>query len=145
MKLEIVVRSPKLSATIDSNEAHIRLLFGTWLAAKMCPWFVIPGFISSVTAIILLIHKISDKSSSGVQELLFSYSIWLLLSITLFIGSKLAIWRIQNLFHYRRVRELFDVVACYHLAREGFDAAGRPRNEDREIKKTKKTSKKTAK
>ena len=126
MKLTIGVRSPRLSAIIESNEAHIRLLFGTWLAARLCLLFIGVGLIAALIGLVrcIMVPEINQKA----QNLLFPYSVWIVVCLVLIIGSVFAIWRIRNLFHYRRVRELFDVVACYHLARKGFDAAGRPRN-----------------
>ena len=127
MKLETSVRSPQLSAIIESNEAHIRLLFGTWLAARLCFPLVVIGLTAAVIGVVRCISAFDVNQRA--QDLLFPYSVWVVLSLALILGSAFAIWRIQNLFHYRRVRELFDVVACYHLACEGFDAAGRPRNQ----------------
>lgn len=126
MKLTIGIRSPQLSAIIESNEAHIRLLFGTWLAAKLCIYFVVIGLIAALIG--LARCKYDNEMQQKAQDLLFPYSVWIVVCIIMITGSVFAICRIRNLFHYRRVRELFDVVACYHLACEGFDAAGRPRN-----------------
>ena len=45
MKVETEMRSPELSAVIESNEAHIRLLFGVWLVAKSCIQFLWGGLL----------------------------------------------------------------------------------------------------
>lgn len=116
MKLETHMRSPQLSAIIESNEAHIRLLFGIWRAARLCLPFVLIGI--GVAFIGIYRCTIVTSGAPKSQQLLFPYSVWLVLTLVLAAGSAFSIWRIQNLFHYRRVRELFDIVVCFHLARQ---------------------------
>jgi hypothetical protein len=50
--------------------------------------------------------------------------IWLAITALLLICNLGARWRIESLFHYRRVREIFDILECYHLAYHGFELDG---------------------
>jgi hypothetical protein len=125
MKLETLVRSPQLSAIIESNEAHIRLLFGTWSACRVCLLFVAGGVVVSILGYVLPLLR--QDSSPGTMFSHLSYEIWVCITVLLLLGTIAAKRQIEKLFHYRRVRELFDVVACYQLACEGFDASGRPK------------------
>jgi hypothetical protein len=127
MKLETHIRSPRLSAIIDSNEAHIRLLFGTWLASWLCLPFLALGLAAAAYGMSRCLCPGGCIETEKGQNLLLAYSLWAFLALILMLGSAFAIWRIQSLFHYRRVRELFDVIACMHLAVTGFDSAGQPR------------------
>lgn len=126
MKLETSLRCPQLSAIIESNEAHIRLLFGTWSACRVCLIPTAVGVTVSALGFALSVSWPNPAPSSDFQQL--SYVAWGFITLLLFLGTITGKRQIEKLFHYRRVRELFDVVACYHLACEGFDAAGRPKN-----------------
>jgi len=124
MKFETSLRCPHLSATIESNEAHIRMLFGTWQACRVCRWFVFAGAGASLSGCVL---SVADPKVliSGASPL-FPYILWTLVSLVLLYAAVRCKERIESLFHYRRVREIFDIVACYHLACQGFDEAGQP-------------------
>lgn len=125
MKLETALRCPQLSAVIESNEAHIRMLFGTWLACRLGRWFVPIGLVASVIGCLWTwTHPVAENLG---DSLLLAYTLWVVITLLVLGGTLYAKDRIEGLFHYRRVRELFDVVVCYHLALEGFDRAGRPR------------------
>jgi len=126
MKLITSIRSPHLSAIIESNEAHIRLLFGTWHASRLCLPFVIIGFVTSLFG--LIFFQYYSQSIMNTGELAFQFFVWLLVTIVMILGSLFISNRIKNLFHYRRVRELFDIVACTHLACMGFDASGQKKS-----------------
>ncbi len=120
LKLETRARSPRLSALIESNEAHIRMLFGAWLAVRLCRGLLVIGFTCSTIGFVRSI-VLADP-----RHLLFAYSAWMVVTSAIVIGAWLSARHIERLFHYRRVRELFDVVACAYFAREGFDLAGNP-------------------
>ncbi len=120
LKLETHARSPRLSALIESNEAHIRMLFGAWLAVRLCRGLLVIGFTCSTIGFVRSI-VLADP-----RHLLFAYSAWMVVTSAIVIGAWLSARHIERLFHYRRVRELFDVVACAYFAREGFDLAGNP-------------------
>lgn len=125
MKLETALRCPQLASIIDSNEAHIRLLFGTWLACLHSRKFIIAGLVLSACSMALESGLLICSASA--HHFPTSSLIWLLITLGLYRGSESAIVRIESLFHYRRVREIFDIVTCYHLACQGFDASGRPK------------------
>lgn len=114
MKLETLLRCPELSATIESNEAHIRMLFGTWRACRLGFWLTIPGMLVSVYGCFKLWDAPIPLMAG--RPLLFPYMIWTLITLVLLFGTFFGKRRIEELFHYRRVRELLDVVVAYHLA-----------------------------
>jgi hypothetical protein len=123
MKLETSLRCPQLAAIIDSNEAHIRLMFGTWLACCYLRYFTITGVAVSLFNVALTIYgKHADSFSYSLHVSL----LWALITGLLLAGSECGIRKIESLFHYRRVREVFDIVACYHFACRGFDVSGQP-------------------
>lgn len=125
MKLETSILCPQLSAIIESNEAHIRLLFGTWSACRVCLIPTVVGVTVSVLGIVLSLSRPNPALFNNLPQL--SYVVWGFVTLLLFLGTIAVKKQIEKLFHYRRVRELFDVVACYHLACKGFDAAGCPK------------------
>ncbi|HYO91538.1 MAG TPA: hypothetical protein VEQ40_07875 [Pyrinomonadaceae bacterium] len=111
MKLEVGLRSPELSSVIESNEAHVRLLFGTWQAITTSRRFVIAGlvlsFIGPLSRFIPTTHLAPPSPS---------YIICILIGGTVFVGITWAKNRIENLFHYQRVRELTHIIGCAHYA-----------------------------
>ena len=128
MKFETAVRSPQLSAIIESNEAHIRLMFGTWLACRATFIFIVLGCVMSAVSLVIAGLRASAPTSHVDSRTTFLP--WIVITLFLGLGNDQARRRIENLFHYRRVRELFDIVACYHLARTTSDASGRRADED---------------
>jgi hypothetical protein len=85
MKLAISVGSPQLSGIIESNEAHIRLLFGTWLAARLCLGFVGIGFIAGLIGLVRCMA--TPETNEIGQNLLFPYWVWIVVCILLILGS----------------------------------------------------------
>jgi hypothetical protein len=127
MKLETSFRCPQLSAIIESNEAHIRLFFGTWSACRVCLKPTVVGVTVSVLGVIISMSRPNPTLFSDLPQL--SYVAWGFITLLLLLGTIGGKKQIEKLFHYRRVRELFDVVACYHLACKGFDATDHPKKE----------------
>jgi hypothetical protein len=118
MKLETFILSPQLSAIVDSNEAHIRMLFGTWLACRHTTRFVIAGAVG-----ITVSGAIAARTWWRLGEPSYWTGptiVWVTLVYLLTYGALQARKRIETVFHYRRVRELFDIVACYHFALKGY-------------------------
>lgn len=109
MKLEIALRSPQLSAEVESNEAHVRLLAGAWQAVRIGKWLVLGGFLASLAGTVL---HLKDGSPGTCLTFLFT---GVLLAV-LGAGMLWARWRTESLFHYQRVRELTQIVGSYHLA-----------------------------
>ena len=123
MKLETFLRCPQLSAIIDSNEAHIRLMFGTWLAFRHSRFLTAIGAAAALGMATGVLARVAPGWNS---HLVPAYWLWFVVATLLLWGTYRGSKRIESLFHYRRVRELFDIVACYHLALQGFDSAGQP-------------------
>jgi len=113
MKLEVMTESPELSAIIESNEAHIRLMFGTWVAIMTTWRLVILGAALSVLA--LAIGALTSSARSAQASAPCGMS--LLLSAAILMAMQWAKVRIEHLFHYQRVRELFHIVACAYYVR----------------------------
>ena len=109
MKLEVGLRSPELSSVIESNEAHVRLLFGAWQAITTSRRFVIAGLVISCLG--PLSRYIPTPHLSPPTP---SYILSFLVGGTIFVGMTWAKNRIENLFHYQRVRELTHIVGCAH-------------------------------
>ncbi len=99
-KLQIKAQNADLSAMVESNEAHIRLIFGMWQAVRICflPLFIIAIAISRTLWI----------SDSETQNLEFGLAVL----IVILYGTVWVRLRIENLFHYQRVRELYYIVAA---------------------------------
>ena len=124
MKIETSLRCPQLSGIIESDEAHIRMLYGTWLACRICRGFIVAGFVIVVIGSVM--SRCTPNSLVSRGDLFAAYLIWASFTGLLLIGTFSGKRQIEKLFHYRRVRELFDVVACYDLACKGFSPAGQP-------------------
>lgn len=109
MKLEIALLSPQLSAEVESNEAHVRLLAGAWQAIRIGKWPVVGGILASLvgTGLNLKVGEIG-----AARGFLFAS----VLLVVLAAGMLWAKRRTESLFHYQRVRELTQIVGSYHLA-----------------------------
>jgi hypothetical protein len=106
-KIEVFHKSPQLSSIIESNEAHIRLTFGTWRVSTMFLWVAL-AFIAALLIMALLIPHLS------LRQLSLIIVIELLIASLLFFAKKM----IENQFHYQRIKELVQILACTKLARE---------------------------
>ena len=112
MKLDVSQKRPELSANIESNEAHVRLLFGSWRAIQTSLPIMILGAILSLSGAIGLINMIPRlPAPHGLYALWFAGDILLLAGM---IWTRLII---QKLFHYQRVRELTYIVGCFWYVR----------------------------
>jgi len=112
MKLEVSQKRPDLSANIESNEAHVRLLFGTWRAIQTCLPVVVIGALLSLAGVVGLTSMIARFPAPHAL-----YAVWCAGDILLLTGM---IWTrqiIQKLFHYQRVRELTYIVGCLWYVR----------------------------
>jgi hypothetical protein len=114
MKIEVMTESPELSAVIESNEAHVRLMFGTWMAIKTTRNYVRAGTILSFFG--LIVTKI--ESNNQMFPISMPFGLSLLLCIIILMAMQWAKVSIEHLFHYQRVRELYHIVASLYFIRK---------------------------
>lgn len=114
MKLEITATAPELSAIVESNEAHVRLMFGTWVAIMTTRYFVVFGAVLSILGLAGAAVASSTRSPATSPP----YGLSLILCVAIFMAMQWAKVRIEHLFHYQRVREIFHIVACFYHARK---------------------------
>jgi hypothetical protein len=110
MKLSIRLFCPELSMLIESKEAHVRLMAGSWAAFRFSQW---PIWL----ALIILIVFFRDSFWA------YLFINMVLLAIIFFCNRQ-----IESLFHYRRVSELFHIVQSAYFAeqrKEQHDAAAK--------------------
>jgi len=107
MKLEILNESSDLSAIVESNEAHIRLLFGIWQITKSTVYFLYVGFILSLFGVLETCCQWFE-----FPKALIPYLPTLVFIILLILAIKISKNRIEFLFHYQRVRELTHILGC---------------------------------
>lgn len=112
MKLEVSQKRPDLSANIESNEAHVRLLFGTWRAIQTSLPVVVLGSLLSLAGGVGLTNMIA-----GLPVPHGLYAIWFAGDVLLVAGMVWTRRIIQKLFHYQRVRELTYIVGCLWYVR----------------------------
>lgn len=120
MKLDIMQKSPELSAVVESNEAHIRLMSGTWSAIRSTIGLVLTGILLSL--IFVMLSLINSKFrilglEFATEGNTFPYLFALIITSTLLGAMLWAKYRIESLFHYRRVGELLFIVQAAHLVR----------------------------
>lgn len=123
MKLEISLRSPALAAAVESNEAHVRLMSGTWLSLRASYVPVMIGLAISIVAhaathaawircCLPLSNSVLTPGSAP------NYLVMCLIGITLLGSMRWSQMRIESLFHYRRVGELVFIVMAAHEAQK---------------------------
>jgi hypothetical protein len=112
MKLQVLAKSPDLSAVIESNEAHVRLMFGTWVAIMACWRLMFVGVCVSAIGLAIL----AVPGCRQIQLAHPPFATTLIIGIALLVGMYWARTRIESLFHYQRVRELTHIVACAYYA-----------------------------
>lgn len=111
MKMDIREHCPELMGPLESKEAHIRLMAGTWAAFRFSLPFV------AITAVAMLVVSLLAKSLN-IQNNVGSVWLFFFICSLCAIGMWISIWRIKKLFHYRRVNELFHIVEAADLARQ---------------------------
>jgi len=106
MKLRVMLKAPEIAALLESKEAHIRLLSGTWGAIRSTRRLVFVGVGMSVLGLVAVcICQSHEAICPNV------YGACLLVSGTLVMIMEWSRRTIERLFHYQRVRELFLIVA----------------------------------
>lgn len=121
MKLDIFLANPQLSDVVDSNEAHIRLMAGIWLATRTTTGFLITGLVVASIGLILihssLLHDLASVPGFTVADAP-PYAAFLAVNAFLLASGFWAVRRIESLFHYRRVNELVFITMAAHVARQ---------------------------
>lgn len=115
MKMNIRLYCPDLSALIESKEAHIRLMSGTWAAFKFSQW---PIWIALIVLAAVGFAPQWVESVLHVQLSGHNYFVYMFININLLLVIYFCNQRIEKLFHYRRVSELFHIVQAAYLARQ---------------------------
>ncbi|HMB21266.1 MAG: hypothetical protein ACM33V_06150 [Chloroflexota bacterium] len=116
MKMKIRLQCPELSALIESKEGHIRLMAGTWAAFNFS---IIPVILALViVAAACFFHPWLKPHTVGY------YPFFCFININLLLIMILSNIRIKQLFHYRRVSELFHIVQSAYLAQQFSEKAG---------------------
>jgi|GEM_PF-3787836 len=113
MKLDISLHAPELAAIVESNEAHIRLMSGTWIAIRRTKWLLLVG--ACVCAITANSCVKPHSNGTGIGAFLWAYSIVNLVTFFALLWVKRII---EKLFHYRRVNELVWIVMAAHEAKK---------------------------
>jgi hypothetical protein len=115
MKMSIRLYCPELSSLVESKEAHIRLMAGTWTAFKFSQWPIwialiflaaagfAPQWLESILSIRLMDHN---------------YFVYMFINLNLLMVIFFCNQRIEKLFHYRRVSELFHIVQAAYFAQQ---------------------------
>ena len=107
LKMEIRQKCPELIGTLEGKEAHIRLMAGIWAVLQFVRWFVGTAFVL-LTLIAFGFLPFLHKS-----ETIYSF---IFICAFLLVGMWLANLRIEKLFHYRRVNELFHIVQAASIS-----------------------------
>ena len=126
MKIEIAALKPELSAIIESNEAHIRLLNGIWYAigktrkvimvgVTFCTLVFVVGSIVKFAPIASTLR--SKPDDLGQLPLFLLYGIALL---ALWLGMQWVRNQIEILFHHLRYREVTQILMCAAMARKKY-------------------------
>ena len=108
-KIEIFYKSPQLSTIIESNEAHIRLTYGTWRVSKLFFWVALAAL-----AVLLLALGLFRLPLLQFSLIIF---VELILAALLFYSKR----KIEFQFHYQRIKELVQILVCTKLARESHE------------------------
>lgn len=112
LKIKIAALKPELSEIIESNEAHVRLLFGTWYAVKTSFWLTMIGIALTVIAGSLRLDS-GLHGGSGFWPACYVY--FMVSAALLLCGLLWAKEKIERQFHYQRVRELTQIIICASL------------------------------
>lgn len=123
MKMDVILYCPELAGLIESNEAHIRLMAGTWTSIIYTSKLILTGLIISIVALVLLIVQwILSKYFNLTLPIMIHENPFFLINIIIVLSlyniMKWAREKIESLFHYRRVSELFFIVQAAVYANE---------------------------
>lgn len=114
MKMCIRMHCPELSGLIESKEGHIRLMAGTWAAFKLS---IAPVGLTLLLMVLITLHHFLEWrflfTATHDAYPLFVFANIILLAVMLWAKN-----RIEKLFHYRRVSELFHIVQAAYFAQQ---------------------------
>lgn len=121
MKLDISLYCDDLAANVESNEAHVRLMSGTWLAIKANLALIFVGASIAGLGIIIVYSDyirgaLNLTSNDFGKENAPAYPVFLSITIILLIIMHWAKNQIEELFHYRRVSELVYIIMAAEVA-----------------------------
>lgn len=127
MKLDILLHQPNLASVVDSNEAHIRLMSGTWLAIRYTQPLLLIGAVFSLVGLLVTyapgVHAMLRLDSSNLNaQNAPHYPVLFVLSLSMLAAATWARHKIESLFHYRRVNELLFIVMAADIARKEKDS-----------------------
>ncbi|MFH1158336.1 MAG: hypothetical protein V1721_05570 [Pseudomonadota bacterium] len=118
MKRKICSCRPDLAAINDSNEAHVRMLCGTWtaldfwltLSRSINFWYVVAGVF-----VLLCVSKFyCPELTFGLKEfasVVFGGLICVLFHVLMWLMKE----SIEKIFHRKRVHELVTILQLYHI------------------------------
>jgi hypothetical protein len=114
MKMSVRLHCPELNGLLESKEGHIRLMAGAWAAFSLSMRFV--GL-----SLVVLAVAVGVRYSSPLFFTRFShqdYFVYIFIDLCLTAVMYLSNRRIEKLFHYRRVSELFHIVQAAYFAKQ---------------------------
>jgi hypothetical protein len=123
IKLQLAMANVDFDAVAESNEAHIRLMFGAWLSMKWTSTIVLIGFFVSSLFFIISIYGwvLGELTSRTFPYSLSSarlYGTLLWTELLLYLGMRFMKRKIEEVFHYRRVGELVYVLQAWAVCQE---------------------------
>jgi hypothetical protein len=115
MKMSIRLYCPDLSMLVESKEAHIRLMSGTWAAFKFAQW---PVWLALIILGAISFARQSLEARLHIQIPDHNYLVYVFINVNLLLIMFFCNQKIEKLFHYRRLSELFHIVQAAHFAHE---------------------------
>jgi hypothetical protein len=110
LKLRILTHRPASFGPIARNEAHVRLNSSTWYMARAVEWM---SYGTLIGALLLTWYLWTIQLQSSASQRL----VWVpLLAPALGIMvARWIRWKIENVLHYQRVREVIHVLETAHI------------------------------
>ena len=120
LKLNVRLYCPGISSLLEAKEGHIRLMAGIWAAFRFA---MFPTFIIWLTFFVLGVLELTGKIHIPIKNTFSMPEVDFFFVLSMIgLGVLLIMWlsnrRIKNLFHYRRVNELFHIVQAAFLANQ---------------------------
>ena len=116
MKIDVNIYCPALAGLLESKEGHIRLLAGVWEAFRFSKIFLRLSF--PLVLLAALFFQFPGWWSSYNRALGINYFIYVFIISSLGLLVHYSGNRIEKLFHYRRVNELFHIVQAAYIAQQ---------------------------
>jgi hypothetical protein len=115
MKIDIRIYCPELTGLLESKEGHIRLMAGTWAAFKFSKRPV------QITLLIVVLVALLFQMPGWLSFMWRPHQNYFICSFVVFTLLMVVSYsnrRIEKLFHYRRVSELFHIVQAAYIAQQ---------------------------